>query len=191
LDYTIERLDMKIGVISDTHIHGSIKTLPKGISEHFTGVDMIIHAGDITHPKVLNLLHKIAPVKAVKGNRGNEEKKLSRTLPSQLILKVDSYNIGVVHGLSNDFERALNYLLYKKLHLFEIANKVLFKRLKARFSESVDCIVFGDSHVPLIRTVNGILFFNPGAAYSTKKRRASIGILEVSKQRLKTKIIYL
>jgi uncharacterized protein len=181
---------MKIGVISDTHIYNDIKILPKWINKYFNNVDMIIHAGDITHSKVLKLLSKIAPVKAVKGNKGNEEEKLVLTLPSKLILKIGPYNIGIIHGLPNEPERALNYLLYKKLHLFDVANKILFKRLKSFFPKTIDCIIFGDTHTPMIKKLNNILFFNPGAAYSTKKRRASIGIIEISRRRINAKIIY-
>ena len=52
-----------IGIISDTH--GSLD--PRAYAALF-GVDLIIHAGDIGGPPVLNELETIAPVVAVLGN---------------------------------------------------------------------------------------------------------------------------
>ena len=59
----------KIGIISDTHIgRENTHDLPEWICEAFKGVDMILHAGDITNPDLLDELASIAPVLAVKGN---------------------------------------------------------------------------------------------------------------------------
>ncbi|HOO78006.1 MAG TPA: metallophosphoesterase family protein [bacterium] len=52
-----------VGVISDTH-----GRLPRWVFEHFRGVDLILHAGDIGHPKVIAELEALAPVVAVPGN---------------------------------------------------------------------------------------------------------------------------
>ncbi len=52
-----------MGVISDTH--GLLR--PEVISA-FEGVSLIIHAGDVGRPAVLEALRNIAPVVAVRGN---------------------------------------------------------------------------------------------------------------------------
>ena len=54
---------MKIGIISDTH--GS---LPTAVHRVFTGVDHIIHAGDIGGQHILDELELIAPLTAILGN---------------------------------------------------------------------------------------------------------------------------
>lgn len=60
---------MKIGLISDTHYgHPEEIVIPEWIKEAFAGVDMIVHAGDVETPLVLNELCSIAPVYAVRGN---------------------------------------------------------------------------------------------------------------------------
>src|SRR2546423_13870128 len=56
----------KIGVISDTHVP-HFKKLPEVIWEHFDGIELIIHAGDLSVLAVLNELEAIAPVVAVTG----------------------------------------------------------------------------------------------------------------------------
>lgn len=61
---------MRIGVISDTHIEEPEEDLPARVYEIFSGVDLILHAGDIYVPQVLDRLERIAPVTAVEGNGG-------------------------------------------------------------------------------------------------------------------------
>ncbi|NCB40580.1 MAG: metallophosphoesterase [Erysipelotrichia bacterium] len=60
---------MKIGIISDTHVvnpHNCI--VPEWVRQAFSGVDMIVHAGDVERPEFLGELATIAPVYAVRGN---------------------------------------------------------------------------------------------------------------------------
>jgi len=54
---------MRVGVISDTH-----GLLRPEAERALRGVDLIVHAGDVGHPKVLTKLRRIAPVFAVRGN---------------------------------------------------------------------------------------------------------------------------
>ncbi len=55
---------MKIGLISDTHIPEVTKSLPQEVKETFKDVDLILHAGDIYLPRVLDGLARFAPVLA-------------------------------------------------------------------------------------------------------------------------------
>ncbi|MFZ2958493.1 MAG: metallophosphoesterase family protein [Candidatus Ozemobacteraceae bacterium] len=62
---------MKLGIISDTHLNGCSEPgncLPDWILEAFSGVDMILHAGDICDPDILSELAAVSPVYAVRGN---------------------------------------------------------------------------------------------------------------------------
>ena len=54
---------MKIGVISDTH-----GLLRPEVTKVLSGCDMILHAGNIDYPVILDRLEAIAPVIAVCGN---------------------------------------------------------------------------------------------------------------------------
>jgi Calcineurin-like phosphoesterase superfamily domain len=54
---------MRIGVISDTH-----GLLRPEAERALLGVELIIHAGDVGKPEILERLKKIAPVFAVRGN---------------------------------------------------------------------------------------------------------------------------
>ena len=57
-----------LGVISDTHLGDPGRSLPTEIFPIFRGVDLILHAGDLTSMHVVLSLEEIAPVEAVHGN---------------------------------------------------------------------------------------------------------------------------
>src|SRR3972149_60043 len=69
-----------VGVISDTH--GLLR--PEVIME-LTGSDLIIHAGDIGGPEILDRLRKIASVVAVRGNA--DRGPWAKTLPTADFLR--------------------------------------------------------------------------------------------------------
>jgi len=54
---------MTLGILSDTHNYFHPQ-LPEVLAE----VDLILHAGDVGTPEVLDELEKVAPVRAVYGN---------------------------------------------------------------------------------------------------------------------------
>lgn len=125
---------MKIGIISDTH-----GQLDPRIENIFTGVDHILHAGDIGYASIILELEFIAPVTAVLGN-----------------------NDGGLHFR----ETEVITLAPKKFLVHHIVNPwALTEKLAARIAkEKPDVVVFGHTHKPFCETVNGILFFNPGYA---------------------------
>ena len=59
---------MLIGLLSDTHIPDRAKVLPQKVIDTFSDVELILHAGDLTSPRVIKELEEIAPVMAVQGN---------------------------------------------------------------------------------------------------------------------------
>lgn len=149
---------MIIGVLSDTHIPGRAKSLPRIIKESFYGVCHIIHAGDIMTMDVLTELQQSAPVTAVAGNIDPPE--LKSMLGESRLAVLGGFRIGVFHGhgeKGSTLERAIE-----------------------RFrNDDVDCIIFGHSHMPYCGYHGGVLLFNPGSP--TDKRRNkyySFGLLD-------------
>lgn len=57
-----------IGIISDTH-----GLLREEVINYLIGCDLILHAGDINKPEVLDRLRQIAPLKVVRGNNDHGE----------------------------------------------------------------------------------------------------------------------
>ena len=124
-------LMMSIGVISDTH--GLLR--PEAI-EALGGSDLIIHAGDIGHPDILESLNTIAPVTAIRGNVDHET--WARKLRKTEVLEVEGKSIYILHNL-------------QELDL---------KPEVAGFA----AVISGHSHVPKQETRYGVLYFNPGSA---------------------------
>lgn len=156
---------MKIGVISDTHLSGYDDRLRRLLDNHFNDVSLILHAGDLVDIGVLDSFAG-KEVKAVRGNMDTQS--VRQCLPDRLIINLNNYRIGIIHGWGMPFG---------------IENKLL------KEIGRVDCLVYGHTHRATNEVRNGVLFFNPGSA--TDKRfasRSTIGILEIG-EKISGKII--
>jgi putative phosphoesterase len=159
-----------IGIISDTHIP-EYKALPETVWTHFAGVELIIHAGDLSRLSVIRELETIAPVVAVQGNI--EEEEVVHALPIKRELIVGGCRIGVIHILGHAQNRA---------------------RAARQEFPTARCVIFGHSHAPYNQEHDGQLLFNPGSA--TDRRRqptCSLGLLTIDDetQQIKGEIILL
>jgi putative phosphoesterase len=120
-----------IGVISDTH--GMLR--PQAV-DALAGVDLILHAGDIDVPQVLEKLEQIAPVTAVCGNM--DFGPLRERLAETEVVEAGDYLLYILHDIG-------------RLDVDPEA---------AGFS----AVVFGHSHRPYLEQKQGVLFLNPGSA---------------------------
>jgi len=148
---------MKVGIISDTHVPGAAVSLPPKVFDIFTGVDLILHAGDIVESSVLDELAAIAPVEAVAGNMDGLE--LQVRLPAKKVLTLGGFSIGLTHGK----------------YRIDIQKEMVRKDFG-----KVDLIVYGHSHMPFWGEIDGVWFLNPGSP--TDKRYApynSVALLTV------------
>ena len=100
------------------------------------GSDFIIHAGDIGDPKVLDELSRLAPVTAIRGN--NDKGSWASALPETEVLKVGATSVFVIHNIA-ELDRD-------------------------PWAAGFHVVVSGHSHRPECRTVQGVLFVNPGSA---------------------------
>ncbi len=149
---------MKIGVLSDTHLHQVTEALIHIYDQYLSDKDLILHAGDIVSLEVVNFLAKKKEFHGVCGNMDPLEVK--HLLPEKEILDLAGYRLGLVHGWGQP--------------------EGLEARIATQFQE-VDIIVYGHSHRAANHVENGVLFFNPGTAtgYSAKAGH-SIGALELT-----------
>ncbi|MBC7293509.1 MAG: metallophosphoesterase family protein, partial [Thermoleophilia bacterium] len=79
-----------IGLLSDTH--GQV---PAQVVALFSGVDHIVHAGDIGSQDVLLRLQQIAPVTAVRGNCDLDD--WAKSLPLRTELNIAGLSLVVAH----------------------------------------------------------------------------------------------
>lgn len=80
----------RIGVLADTH--GKLR---EEVTEILRECDVILHAGDINTPKVLDSLREIAPLYVV---RGNADKEWADGLPEILSEEICGLRIFMVHN---------------------------------------------------------------------------------------------
>jgi hypothetical protein len=83
-----------LGIVADTHVPQRLAQLPDRLADALRGVDLILHAGDITSRQVLIDLEKIAPVQAVAGNADL----VGHGLPLTRVIDIAGRRIGLVHG---------------------------------------------------------------------------------------------
>jgi len=144
-----------VGIITDTHVPQRLGRLPAGIDRAFDGVSLILHAGDINSPNVLDELRRIAPVLAVIGNADPPW----WNLPASRIVKVDGCRIGLTHG-HGGWRR---YLADKARDRLGGWKQSRYLRYAREAFHDVDVIITGHTHRPHLAYAGRTLLFNPGA----------------------------
>jgi putative phosphoesterase len=165
-----------LGVIADTHVPDRRRSLDRRALDIFqaAGVSEILHAGDVSTPRVLSELEQLAPVHAVRGNR--DWLALSN-LPFQRSLVYAGVKVGLTHGHG----RWWDYLIDRVEYLTRGYRLEMFQpRLLETFPDA-RVIVFGHTHRPLNRWVQGVLLFNPGSPHNPdiKLITPSVGLLRI------------
>ena len=118
-----------IGLISDTH-----GLLRDEAVRALKGSDLIIHAGDVGKPEILDALKSVAPVVAVRGNIDTAA--WASKLPLTAVAEVGPATIYVLHDV-HDFDPA---------------------------ATGFQIVVSGHSHKPSRTERGGVLYVNPGSA---------------------------
>ncbi|MBR3112804.1 MAG: metallophosphoesterase [Methanobrevibacter sp.] len=158
---------MLIGLISDTHIPDRARILPQNVIDAFSDVDLILHAGDLTSPKVIDELEEIAPVMAVQGNMDRAN---GINLPKAKVIEAEDLRIGLVHG--EVYPRAdSQQLLYLAREL------------------NVDILVSGHSHQPKIEQSEGILLLNPGSPIVPRLADRTVMLLEINNREVDVELV--
>ena len=120
-----------IGLISDTH-----GLLREEALRALRDSDLIIHAGDVGKPEILDSLRDLAPVVAVRGNV--DEAEWAAQLPLTQGAVADGAALYVLHDL-------------QQLDLDPVA-------------AGFQVVVSGHTHQPHQTKRSGVLFVNPGSA---------------------------
>jgi len=150
---------VQIGVISDTH--GLLR--PEAV-EALAGVDLIVHAGDIDAPAVIETLKQTAPVHAVRGNM--DFGPLIGGLSETVVVEAGGRTFYVLHDLHRlDLDPA---------------------------AAGFDAVIFGHSHRPHLEKKSGVLYVNPGSAGPRRfGKPVSVARITVDNGRLSARIVEL
>jgi uncharacterized protein len=127
----VANLPTKIGLISDTH-----GLLRQEAVQALQGAELMIHAGDVGTPEILETLQQIAPVMAVRGNVDTSP--WTHKLPVTAVVETVGPTIYVLHDL----------------------NQLDLNPAAAGFG----IVISGHSHKPGKEERDGVLYLNPGSA---------------------------
>jgi uncharacterized protein len=153
------RNEILVGVISDTH--GLLR--PEAIGA-LRGADIIVHAGDVGNPQIIDKLRGVAPTHVVRGNIDNGT--WAAGLPMIAIVDVGELKFFVLHQVS---QLALDPV-----------------------TEGYAAVMFGHSHAPSAETREGVLFLNPGSAGPRRfKLPVTVARVRVSGRRIRPEIVQL
>lgn len=147
---------MLVAVVSDTHAPRRWTSCPPAVAARLEGVDLILHAGDVCTPDVLDELSAWAPVLAVRGNNDGEDV-AAWGAPDTLELDLDGMPAAMIHDSGAATGRA-----QRMAQLFPAAGLV----------------VFGHSHIPLNEVHGRQRLFNPGSPTDPRRQpHGTMGLL--------------
>jgi uncharacterized protein len=156
---------VRVAVLSDTHGPRHWKRCPPRVAQRLRDVDLILHAGDVCVPAVLDELTTFAPVRAVLGNNDGPDV-AAWGVPETARFELDGLTVAMIHDSGPSAGRP--------------------GRLRRLFPDA-DLVVFGHSHIPWDETVAGQRAFNPGSP--TDRRRQPVetmGLLTIEGGRLQS-----
>ena len=142
---------LKVLVVSDTHAPRRWRGLPDALREPLQRCDVILHAGDVCTPEVLDELSAFAPVHAVLGNNDGDDV-AAWGAPLVAELELDGVRVAMIHIAGPKQGRG--------------------RRMGRQFPNA-DIVVFGHSHMPVDMVEDGTHLFNPGSP--TDPRREPMG----------------
>ncbi len=188
---------MRIGLISDTHIPTAGPDLWPQVYDALRGVDLIMHAGDLHEPVVLDWLERLAPVMAVSGNGdyGGWQRTEPPTDPRLRESRVLTLDGSQGEGPSTGSGQALRIGLVHDLPQPEAPpQRTLEGLMKHFFGGPVNVIVRGSTHAAEIMTVKGVLIVNPGSPTFPNHRSlrlGTVGYLDIEDGRVRASILQL
>jgi putative phosphoesterase len=154
---------IRLGLISDTH-----GMLRPAVHSVFTGVDLILHAGDVCGDDILHELRTIAPVHAVAGNCD----------------PIGDPNLPLT------FEQTFEKLRLHMSHGNELGRPKPEQLIQAY--PNADIIIYGHTHKQLIFDLSGRIVVNPGAAGARRFHLApSVAIMTIDDGRAVVELVEL
>ena len=160
---------MKILVFSDTH--GDVEAMREILSRNRADTDLVIHLGD--HLKDLQALMLDFPLIASLGVLGN----------------CDFASMHPGFRFEGTFTAEKRRIFYTHGHKYSVKSGLEYIVSNAKFN-GADIVLYGHTHVSLIKEVNGVIVINPGSlALPRDDKRPSYAILVIKEDKLDCKIM--
>jgi uncharacterized protein len=155
---------VRVVVVSDTHAPRRWKSCPPAVALRLRGADLILHAGDVCTPAVLDELAAYAPVRAVLGNNDGPDVAAWGAPPASEF-DLGGLPVAMIHDSG--------------------ARSGRMARLRRQFP-AARLIVFGHSHIPWNDSDGGVTAFNPGSPTDRRAQpQGTIGVLQIEDGRLR------
>lgn len=168
---------MRIGILSDTHLPASVATLDElgaRSAELLSSVDLIIHAGDVVLPSVLDWCGQFAQVVCAQGNHDHFE---DDRMSSVVVVEHAGWRIGAVH----DVEGVPPYV-----------NTVQDLKRVTYSDTGLDILVAGDSHYERLEYKDATLLLDSGSPifpHHRSIRLGSMAVIEVTRDGVRAEIV--
>jgi putative phosphoesterase len=166
-----------LGIVADTHVPDRVHALHPELLRALraTGVEKILHAGDVCSRQVIRDLEQVAPVIVVGGNRD-----LFFWPPLASVITLDFYGVelALMHGHGGFWP----YWTEKLRYIRGGYNFTRFQEILPPYAPQAKVFVFGHTHRAENVWIDGRLYFNPGsAAFGMRKfnRGPSFGVLRI------------
>jgi putative phosphoesterase len=172
---------LKIGLISDTHIARPEESLPDEVKAIFRGVELILHAGDVWIPSVLDELEAIAPVTAAWGDDD-----ITQDLGDDS--RMTSEKVHSINGITL-------WLMHEKPaygHIVPRENRIFARDPREKW-DVPDVVVYGHTHKARIEYHQGVLIVNPGSPTwpNNVPEPGTVGILTIESGKVEAQILSL
>lgn len=167
---------MRIGLIADTHLPSLVRSLDElgpATANALRGIDLLLHAGDVTAPSVLDWCAQFSDVLVAEGNNDLFH---DHRMAKMQFLDVEGWRLGMAHELRPE-SRPIGQIIDSSLD-----------------GELVDVLIGGDTHVERLEFRENVLLINSGSPilpHHLSTRLGTVGILDITRERIRAEIVVL
>jgi|TARA_Y100000310_G_scaffold337546_1_gene424861 hypothetical protein len=157
---------MRIGLIADTHMPGSLAHLWPQVYRAFQGVEYILHGGDLHTLEIVDRLCGVAPTYVAMGNgdRGLQDERLRETWT----LHLGGIKVGLIHRFPSPVSKSPQHIS---------------RYIDRYFKDDVpQVMIYGHTHMEALHQVGDVLCVNPGSPtlpHNKSVRLGTIGYLDI------------
>jgi len=165
---------VRIGLIADTHMPGSLEDLWPQAKDALSGVDFILHAGDLHTLDIVDELDKLAPTYVSIGN--GDIGIVDERLKHNWMFEFEGVHVGLIHHFPSPLRKSP-----------ETINKYVARH----FDRTLDVVIFGHTHLEGVYQVDNLLCVNPGSPTLPRNqsvRMGTLGYLDISEGQVSASI---